>query len=277
MKQALFSGLVAACMVFPLVAQVEVTTDIAYLPAANYADDKDKLDVYRPDGATDAPVFIFVHGGGLMRGDKEGQAHIGQYFARHGFVTVCINTRLSPAVTHPAHARDAAAAVAWVEQNIADHGGDPARIALGGHSAGAYLAALVALDDRYLKAAGTSPAAIRALVPVSGFYWVERLAPERDKSVWGNDEKTWRDASPSRYASAMAPPTLLIWADGDTDARRKESHDLASTLLSFGAERVDASQIADRNHGTVWSLIGSEGDPAAPRIARFLEETLGGP
>ena len=188
-----------------------------------------------------------------------------------------VSHRLSPGVSHPAHAEDAAAALRWVADNISDYGGDARRIAVGGHSAGAYLAALVALDPRYLREVGSSVEVIRALVPISGFFWVERLAPSRPKTVWGEKEADWRDASPGRYVSADAPATLLLWADGDADDRRKESRDLAAALRDVGAGRVETTEIADRNHGTVWSLIGSEGDATGPRVVEFLNAVLKGP
>jgi acetyl esterase/lipase len=255
-------------------SQVKIVTDLAYLEDAGYADDKDKLDVYQPSEAAGAPVFVFIHGGGLLQGDKDQQGHVGRFFAEHGFVTVCISHRLSPLVSHPAHAEDAAAALRWVAENISDYGGDPLRIAVGGHSAGAYLAALVALDPRYLRDAGSSVDVIQALVPISGFFWVERLAPSRPKTVWGEDEADWREASPGRYVSRDSPATLLVWADGDVDDRRKESRDLAAALRHAGADRVEETEIADRDHGSVWRRIGSEGDATGKSVVEFLNSVL---
>ena len=85
-----------------------------------------------------------------------------------------VNYRLSPAVSHPAHIEDAAASFAWVKRHIAEYGGDPNQIFVVGHSAGAYLLALLATDERYLAAHGLSARDIRGLVPVSAFFWVER-------------------------------------------------------------------------------------------------------
>lgn len=286
MRQLGWKALLPLLVLFPgaapVVAQngddIELWSNVAYLENAGYANDKDKLDIYAPSGASDAPVFVFIHGGRLLNGDKDQQQHVGRTFAEQGFVTVCINTRLSPTVTHPSHAEDAAAAIAWVERNIAVYGGDPQRIALGGFSSGAYLSALVALDGRFLRAAGTRREVIRALVAISGFFRVDRIAPETPMSVWGEDQAVWRDASPAWHVSADAPPTLLVWADGDTDARRQESYDFATELLEHGARRVDTSEIADRDHRSIWSRIGSERDPTGSRVVSFLRAVLtGGP
>jgi len=256
-------------------AEIVTVMNVPYLEDARYPDDKDKLDIYRPDDAERAPVFVFIHGGGLLNGDKSGQSHVGRFFADHGFVTVCINTRLSPSVRHPAHVEDAAAAIGWVARNIASQGGDPRRIAVGGHSAGAYLAALVALDPRFLEAVGLDRGIVRALVPISGFFWVERLAPSRPKTVWGDDEETWREASPSRYVDADAPPSLILWADGDADDRRQEGKDLAAAYRAAGAGTPATAEIPGRDHVSIWSSIGEADDPTGPRVVAFLRQVLG--
>lgn len=159
--------------------------DVDYVADADFAGGKDRLDIYVSDGAKDAPVVMSLHGGGLTQGDRKNQAFVGRRFASAGFVTVIPSYRLSPAVSHPAHMQDTAAAFAWVKKNIARHGGDPARVFVIGHSAGAYLAALLATDPRYLAAHGLSPRDIAGVAPVAGFFWVERtgVGPDRPKHV----------------------------------------------------------------------------------------------
>src|ERR1051325_7626302 len=135
-------------------SQVRVTRDIDYVPTVEYADQKDRLDVYAPPNASRAPVIVSFYGGALTAGDKSEQPYIGELFARAGYVTVVVNYRLSPTVMHPAHVQDAAASVAWVKHNIGKYGGDPNNVFLIGHSAGAYLVALLLLDPRYLAEIG---------------------------------------------------------------------------------------------------------------------------
>src|SRR5688500_8872882 len=96
-------------------AQVRVVADVDYIPAGDYADKKDRLDIYIPANATKAPVILSIHGGGLRQGDKSGQTFVGQRLASAGHVTVVVNHRLSPGVMHPAHIEDIAAAFAWVK------------------------------------------------------------------------------------------------------------------------------------------------------------------
>ncbi len=128
-------------------AVMRTERDLVYRPGGD-PDGKDKLDLYVPPGPGPHPVIVFIHGGGLLQGDKSIYAGLGQYFVRRGFAAALINHRLSPGVAHPAHVRDAAAAFAWVYRNVERFGGDPKRIVLAGHSSGAYLAALLAVDPR---------------------------------------------------------------------------------------------------------------------------------
>src|SRR2546425_13352557 len=104
---------------------VRVIRDIAYVPNASYADNKDKLDLYVPEGRTNVPVIVSYYGGALMSGDKSQQGFIGQRFAAAGFATAGVNYPLSPAVLHPADIHDAAASLGWVQRDNAKYGGHP--------------------------------------------------------------------------------------------------------------------------------------------------------
>jgi acetyl esterase/lipase len=257
-------------------AQVRVVRDIDYVPSSEYADKKDRLDLYVPAGAKGAPVVVSIHGGLLRQGDRSEEEYVGQRFAAAGFVTAVISYRLSPVVTHPAHAEDAAAAVAWVKRHIADHGGDPARLFVIGHSAGAYLAALIALDDRYLAAHRLAPKDLRAVVPVSAFFYVERegVAPDRPKDVWGTDAATWRQASPAAYVRGDAPPMLILYADGDEPWRRQQQADFVQDLRAAGARSVDMRMIGGRTHMSIWWNLKNPGDETATAIVQYLEQQV---
>src|SRR5262245_24958652 len=120
---------------------VRIVRDVAYLQGAGYADGKDKLDIYLPEGRRNAPVIVSYYGNQLMGGDKTEDAYVGRRFAAAGFVTAVVNYRLSPEVSHPAHIQDAAASFAWVKRHIAEYGGNADQVFIIGYSAGAYLAA----------------------------------------------------------------------------------------------------------------------------------------
>jgi acetyl esterase/lipase len=245
--------------------------DIPYLQGASYADDKDKLDLYLPEGRSNAPVIVSYYGNQLMGGDKAEDAFVGQRFASAGFVTAVVNYRLSPAVSHPSHVQDAAASFAWVKRHIAEYGGNPDRIFVIGYSAGGYLAALLSTDRRYLAAHKLSPRDIRGTVPVSAFYWVERrgVAPDRDKSVWGTSRDAWIDASPAHHLQGDGPPMLILYADRDEDWRREQNVEVATAMKAAGNANVEIAMIGNRTHATIWTRVADDGDETAERIIRF--------
>lgn len=251
---------------------VRVVHDVPYLQGANYADGKDKLDLYLPEGRRNAPVIVSYYGNQLMGGDKSEDGYIGRRFAAAGFITAVVNYRLSPGVSHPAHVQDAAASFAWVKRNISKYGGDIDKVFIIGYSAGGYLAALIATDPRYLAAHKLSPRDIRGAVPVSAFYYVEGrgVAPDRDKRVWGTDEKVWIDASPAHHLHANGPPMLILYADRDEDWRRQQNADVAAAMKAAGQSTVEIAIVAGRNHATIWSRVGDEGDETAEHIIRFV-------
>jgi acetyl esterase/lipase len=258
-------------------AQVKIVKDVDYIPGTDYADGKDRLDIYAPDGAKNTPVIIALHGGGLTQGDRSQQAFVGQRFASAGYVTVIPSYRLSPAVSHPAHVQDVAAAFAWVKQHINRHGGDPGRILVIGHSAGAYLAALVATDPRYLAAHKLSTKDIAGAVPVAGFFWVEKtgVAPDRPKTVWGTEEAAWKAASPARYLRRDLPPILLIYADGDDEWRRKQNDEMGAALRAAGHSDVAVREVKNRTHNTVWSKMNDgQDEETSTLILAFAKRVL---
>jgi acetyl esterase/lipase len=253
-------------------AAVRVVRDVAYIRDGRHPQGKDKLDLYLPEGRKGNPVVVWIHGGALQEGDRTNEAAVGRRFAAAGIAAAVVSYRLSPAVSHPAHVQDVAAAVAWVKRHIAEHGGDAGRIFLVGHSAGAYLAALLGTDERYLAAHGLSLRDIRGVVPVSGFFWVERtgVAPDRPKSVWGTDPKVWIDASPAHHLRAALPPMLIVYADGDEPWRRQQNADMAQALKDAASPPVGLVQIPDRSHMSIWQKLSEEGDPTSERIITFV-------
>jgi acetyl esterase/lipase len=258
-------------------ADITVTTDLDYVSTAEYPNKKDRLDVYAPanapKGGTGAPVVVSIHGGALREGDKSGQAFVGQRFAAAGFVTIVINYRLSPSVMHPAHVEDAAHAVAWARSHAAEYGGDPKKLFVIGHSAGAYLAALLTLDPKYLAAYQMSAADLKGVVPVSAFFYVDRkgVAPDRPKDVWGTDTAVWKAASPASYLRKEAPPMLLLYADGDDEWRRQQQADFLADMKKAGAKAIETKMIAGRTHGSIWSQMKNANDETASAIIAFLK------
>jgi len=259
---------------------LKVVRDVDYVATAEYADGKDRLDIYIPEGARDAPVIFSIHGGALAAGDRSEERFVGQRFAGAGYVTVVISYRLSPDVSHPAHIQDVAAAFAWVTHNITRHGGDPNRILVIGHSAGAYLAMLLAADPRWLAAHTLSPHAIAGVAPVSGFYWVDRegVAPDRPTYVWGTNRKAWVDASPAHYLRPDMPPVLLLDTDGDERWRQQQKADFAEALRAAGDKDVTVYKVRGRTHMSVWTEMNDgEREETSSQILRFAKRLFAAP
>src|SRR6185369_8472443 len=146
-------------------AKLIVKQDIPYTEPA---DPRQKVDIYAPEGAKNLPVVFWIHGGGWQTGDRTNVQVKPQAFVDKGFVFVSTGYRILTNVEMGTIFRDIAKSVRWVHEHIAEHGGDPKRMLLMGHSAGAQLAALICIDDRYLKAEGLSLDIIKGCVPVDG-------------------------------------------------------------------------------------------------------------
>ena len=158
-------GLLIASVVLTSAQAQEVKRDIPY---TKNADKLQTLDVYSPSKARSLPVVVWIHGGGWQAGDKAEVYDKPKVLNGKGFIFVSINYRLLPKVDMGTLTRDVAKSIRWVHDHIAEHGGDPKRLLIMGHSAGAQLAALLCTDERYLKEEGLSFAIIKGCVPVDG-------------------------------------------------------------------------------------------------------------
>lgn len=238
------------------------------------------LDIYAPQTSGSWPVLVMIHGGAWVEGDKANASEAlykPAFFTSQGFVYVSINYRLSPAVTHPAHVQDVARALAWIWANIQDYNGDPGRIFISGHSAGAHLAALVACDQRYLKVHDLDLTVIKGVILLDGAgYDIPKAMKVNDGlqdmylTAFGRYPPVWQSASPVTHASAgkNIPPFLLFTA-GAPPASFVLSDDLATALQSAGVS-VEVVKEPTKNHGTITSEIGRPGDSVSEKIIQFL-------
>lgn len=195
-----------------------------------------RLDVWRPAGAANGPrpVIVFFYGGGWHDGTRQGYAFAGRALAAQGFVVVIPDYRKVPAVRFPAFIADAAEAVRWARDYARDYGGDPARIALMGHSAGAHIAALLALDPRYLIATCADPHVVKAVVGLSGPYDFYPFTTDNAKAAFGAYPDP-RETQPISYARADAPAMLLVTSTADTTVKPRNSIALRDRLQALGA------------------------------------------
>lgn len=247
-----------------------VDRDLDYRPDDAVADGRDLLDVYMPAGTEPAPVVVFFHGGGLLEGDKSHGAILARRLVPAGIGVVSANYRLSPAVMHPVHLQDAAAAFAWTVANIADYGGDPARVFVSGHSAGAYLAALLALDPALLGAHELGLDAIAGSAPISPFLYVEETARERPKTVWGEDPAVWLSASVTPHIGAGTGPMLLIYASGDDDWRKAQNERFATAMRAAGNTAIGTAEAPGRDHTTILTGLNDPDDPVGGLLLEFI-------
>lgn len=212
--------------------------DPARLAAAGVAFGEDprlRLDVWAPrERGGPCPVVVFFYGGGWDSGSRTDYGFVGRAFAARGFVTIVPDYRLVPNVRFPTFVEDAAKAVRWTRDHVAQFGGDASRINLSGHSAGAYIAAMLALDPHYLRDAGVDPAAIRAAALLSGPYDFYPFTEQRGRAAFGAWPRPG-ETQPINFARAGAPPMLLMHGTADTVVRPGNSRRLAAALAKAGA------------------------------------------
>jgi acetyl esterase/lipase len=192
------------------------------------------MDIYTPShAAPDRPVLIFFHGGFWQNGDKKDYAFIGQTMAQHGILTIVANYSLYPQAVSPAFLKDGADAVAWIRENIAAYGGNPRRVFLMGHSAGAYIATMLALNPDYLAQDGLAPSSIAGVIGLAGLYDFLPLSGKPYAAVFSNDQPL-ENTQPTHFASAAAPPMLLITGSNDDTVDPANSTALAARIKEKG-------------------------------------------
>lgn len=217
-----------------------VGTNLRYLPGKRHG-----LDIWDvPGGKSPKPVLIFWYGGGWVKGSKEDYGFAARAYAAKGYLVVVPDYRLVPEVRFPAFVEDGAAAVKWVEVNIAKYGGDPKRIAFAGHSAGAYTAVMLASDPRYLKAVGVDPKVVTAAVGLSGPY---DFYPFTGRAIAAMEGSDYRLTQPILLVTRDTAPLMLVTGTDDTTVRPKNARNLARRLTELGAP-VELKEYPGLNH-----------------------------
>ncbi|MDJ0943969.1 MAG: alpha/beta hydrolase [Kiloniellales bacterium] len=223
----------------------QAETGIAYGPEARH-----RLDVYRPPaGEVSKGTVVFFYGGSWRRGARQGYRFVGEAFASRGYTTVIPDYRLYPEVRFPGFVEDGALAVGWIRKNL--DGARSRPLVLMGHSAGAQIAALLALDPRYLEAQGLPSQAVDGWVGLAGPYVFDPLRYRRIRPIFEGAVPAER-ARAINFARGDAPPSLLIHGLDDTTVRPRNSEELAVRLTDLGAET--RYQPLDRI-GHIWVLL----------------------
>lgn len=197
------------------------------------------LDIWVPESAREGdrlPVVVFFYGGGWNSGERGHYGFAARALAREGFAVVIPDYRLVPRAHWPDFLNDAAAAVAWTHEHIAKLGGDPGRIALMGHSAGAYNAVMLALDPQWMRGAGSDPAVIGGVAGLAGPYDFLPLEKGGSADKAMGKVRPAEQTQPIAFARGDAPPLWLASGDEDVTVRPRNSQNLAAAVERAGGE-----------------------------------------
>jgi arylformamidase len=275
-----------------LVSVAEAQSLTSNVPYAEMAHERQVLDVYAPSDAKNLPVVFWIHGGGWQTGDKTSVQLKPRVFTERGFVFVSTNYRLLPHVEMDVLIRDVAMSLGWVHRNIARHGGDPSRIFVMGHSAGAQLAALICIDDRYLKSEGVPMAVLKGCVPVDGDTFdlpaiittaeIRQIAhglplPEFGHRVkFGNDPKKHVDFSAVTHVAKGKgiPPFLILHVAGHPDVTA-QARRLGAALQEADLP-VQVFGARETTHNKLNDDLGLPDDPATQELFKFLDPLVKG-
>ncbi|MFD0739937.1 alpha/beta hydrolase [Lysobacter koreensis] len=229
------------------------------------------LDVYRPQGGSTGtvPTVLFFYGGGWQRGEREQYRFVGRRLAQQGVLAIVADYRTFPHAGFPAFVDDAARAVAWARQHAADYRGDPRRLYIAGHSAGAQIAALLGTDPRYLSRHGLQPRDLAGVIGLSGPY--DFVINGQYTKVFGPPAQ-WPQAQAINFVDGNEPPFLLIHGDRDRVVESRDSVEMDAKLRAAG---IDARLLILPGGGHSAPLAGlydPQRSPAVlPAIVAFVD------
>jgi acetyl esterase/lipase len=206
-----------------------------------------RLDLYYPEDTRDFATVVWIHGGGLTEGSRS----IPEKLKSRGFAVATIDYRLSPGAKSPAYVEDAAAAVAWVFNNIGRYGGSADRIFLAGHSAGGYLTLMIGLDKHYLAAHGVDANRIAGLIPLSG-QAITHFTVRKERGI-SDKQPVVDEMAPLYHVRGDAPPILLVTGDRELEllGRYEENAYLWRMLKISGHKETDLQELKGHNHGAM--------------------------
>ena len=251
-----------------------ITRNVAYgsLP-------RQRLDIYAPPGgSTRAPVLVFVHGGSWATGSKNGYGWAARALAARGYLAILPDYRLVPEGRYPAFVEDVALAIAWAHANASEFGGDPDRLAVAGHSAGAYNGLQAVLAPEFLQAAGTDPAVVDALVNLSGPTDFLPLDTKASINAFGHlGEDALAATQPVNRLGSNAPPILTVHGTADTTVEPRHARALDRVAGERGV-RHELHLLEGVNHRDV--VLGlsrpfRDRVPTLDLIDAFLRDVLG--
>lgn len=212
---------------------------------------RQKLDIYTPKQAQNnaqqkPPVVLFYYGGSWDSGNKSDYKFAAEAFTSNGFVTVIPDYRVYPEVVFPGFMADPAKAAKWVKDHIQEFGGDPNRVFLAGHSAGAHIAVMLSLNDEYLAKENLKLTDFRGTIGLAGPYDFLPVKTDRLKVIFGPEDQRWK-SQPIEYVTGKNQPMLLIVGLKDGTVWPRNTFNLAEKIKSKGGV-VQVEQFADYGH-----------------------------
>lgn len=229
------------------------------------------LDIYKPtDSNTPAPVVVFFYGGSWKTGERAQYRFVGERLAKAGVVAIVADYRTFPRTTFPRFVEDGARAVAWSHAHAADYGGDPRRVFVAGHSAGAQIAALIGTDASYLAVHGMKPSDLAGVIGLSGPY--DFVIKGGYEQVFGPREQ-WPRAQAVNFVDGDEPPFLLVHGTGDRVVEAKDSQELADKLRNKGGQ-AELVWLADAGHVAPLAAIHDPGRD--PTVMQAIEAFVRG-
>jgi acetyl esterase/lipase len=256
-------------------AEPKILRDVAYAGTTN---PKQTLDVYAPAEGSDHPIVFWIHGGGWQAGDKTEMESKPRALVEKGYVFVSTNYRLLPEVSIKEMAGDIAKAIRWTHDHASEFGGDGDRMVVGGHSAGAQLAALLCIDDRYVTAEGLSPSIIKGCISIDGDTYdvpmqiatVKPRSADLYRQKFG-DQESQKDLSPVTHVAKgkPIPPVVILHVSGHPETG-PQSRRLINALRAAGVSAFAYPAIG-KNHSTLHDELCTPGDLPTEVVYRFLE------
>lgn len=238
------------------------------------------LNVYMPKKGSNSPMVIWIHGGSWTFGDKDNVLYKAEYFTARGYVFASVNYRLSPEVKHPANAQDIADAVVWLHENAKHYSADPEKIFMIGHSAGADLAALIGIDEKYLQKSGGSLSILDGVILLDGNgYDIVQLMKNGSnkmkdwyKESFGFAKKDWDQASSVNFIKPDNPiPPFMIAYANDQEPSEKQAILLAKKLSEANVKNK-VFHYEKKNQTSISKELGKETDKTTEDVYRFLQE-----
>lgn len=278
-----------------LLAQHELSeySDIQYLPEEQIeVDSLQRLNLVIPNDVESPPLLVWIGGGAWSVVNRHQEMGVARNIAKEGIAVASIGHRLSSAVwirpeldhgvKYPAHVQDLAAAIKWLYTKADEYGYDRDKIFVGGFSSGAHLSAMVALDSRYLQAHDLSTEIIKGLIPVSGGFDIPHyrevlggsadlahLPEQHVDAVFGDTQKDWEFASPTKYLENLSAPWLII---ADDDVHVYNTHFESYLRENSDFREIEIVYVYSMTHAELWRNIAGDAPSAyRERIVRFIK------